>query len=55
MSTVKVEMQDGTMATYDSVTRVAEEKYRYTIYGESGVLAVLNKGDLKNLITDPKE
>lgn len=51
---VTVQMQNGEERTYQQADRVMEkDKYSVYIYGEENrVLAILNKGDIKNLLTD---
>ena len=54
MSTkVWVQLHNGEERTYEAVTRVdVSDRYKIMIYNQSGVLAVVDKGDLKNLLTD---
>ena len=41
--------------TYEDVTRVDDsDRYKVKIYGDSSVLAIIDKGDLKNLLTEDK-
>ena len=50
--TVTIEFQSGDDVTYKNVTIVHEDRYqKLTIYREGDVLAIVNKGDIKNLIT----
>lgn len=53
---VTVQLQNGDERTYQQADRVTEkDKYSIYIYGEENrVLAILNKGDIKNLLTDEK-
>lgn len=39
--------------TYEDVVRIDDsDKYKIFIYGKDGVLAVVNKSNLKNLLTE---
>jgi len=51
---VWIELHNGQERNYQCVDRIddSSERYKVIIYGEHGVLAILNKGDLKNLVTD---
>jgi hypothetical protein len=49
---VDVKMHNGDDLQYLAVDRVEQDKHSYTLYGEAGnVIAVLSKGDVRNLIT----
>ncbi|MCK9605538.1 MAG: hypothetical protein M0R33_03690 [Methylomonas sp.] len=49
-----VQLHNGDERTYEQADHVAEkDKYSIYIYGEDNrVLAILNKDDIKNLLTD---
>lgn len=51
---VTVQLNNGEDRMYEQADHVAEkDKYSIYIYGkENRILAILNKGDIKNLITD---
>ena len=51
---VKIKLQDEEEVIYQDVDNIEKSKYEITIYGEDdNILAIINKGDLKNLITYP--
>jgi hypothetical protein len=53
---VNVELHSGEERTYENAERVADtDKYKVTIYSNNGILAILNKGDIKNLLTEENE
>ena len=53
---VWIEMHNGAERTYEEVTRVDDtDRYKVKIYGAKGLLARVDKGDLKNLLTDETE
>lgn len=54
MQRVVVQLHNGEERTYQQADRVVEkDKYSVYIYGEENcVLAILSKGDVKNLITE---
>ncbi|MEK6710811.1 MAG: helix-turn-helix domain-containing protein [Nitrospinota bacterium] len=52
---VKVEMHTGEEHEFSTVTNIEEERYKYKIYQDRKVLAVLDKGDVKNLITKDED
>ena len=50
---VWMQLHNAEERTYAQVSRVDDgDRSRVTIYEEHGVLAILDKGDLKNLLTD---
>lgn len=50
---VVIQMHNGEERTYCNVERVKDtDQYKVTIYGEEGILAIVDKGDLKNLLTE---
>ena len=51
---VVVQLQDGQERTYDNADRVVEnDRYSIYVYGEDNrVLAIVNKGDIRNLLTE---
>jgi len=50
---VWVQLHNGQERTYENATRVDEtDRDKIKIYGEQGVLAVVDRGDLKNLLTE---
>ena len=49
--TVTIEFIDDEKVTYSDVTRVEEGHNHYTIHSIEGVLAVVNKEDVRNLLT----
>jgi hypothetical protein len=50
---VKLELHSGEQIAYQDVDRIGDpDKYQITIYGERGILAIVNKGDIKNLLTE---
>jgi len=53
---VWIEMHNGAERTYEEVARVDDtDRYKVKIYGAKGLLARVDKGDLKNLLTDETE
>lgn len=53
---VWIELQDNKEQSYNRVERIDDnDRYKITIYGENGILAIINKGDLKNLLTSEDE
>ena len=52
---VWVQLHNGEERTYEGAIRVDDsDRYKVKIYGEGGVLAIVDKGDLKNLLTEEK-
>lgn len=53
---VVVQLQNGEERIYEKADRVVErDKYSIYIYGEDDrVLAILNKGDVRNLLTEDR-
>ena len=52
VSKVRIELNDGDEITYEGVTRVDDtDKYKITIYRDEDILAIINKFDIKNLIS----
>lgn len=49
---VRVEFESGEKIAYENVERINSDNYKVSVYGENGILAILNKGDIKNLITE---
>ena len=51
---VTVELHDGQTHTYRDASRVSEVgKYKIHVYdAQNNILAILNAGDVKNLLTD---
>ena len=51
---VTVQLHTGAEHTYEQANHVSEkDKYSIFIYGDDNrVLAILDKGDIKNLLTD---
>lgn len=49
---VWIELHNGQEHTYHQVDHIDDDRYKITIYGDNGILAILDKGDLKNLISD---
>jgi hypothetical protein len=46
-------MYNGEKRTYEGVTRVDDtDRYKVKIYGKNELLALVAKGDLKNLLTE---
>jgi len=53
---VWIELQNNKEQSYECVERIDDtDRYKIFIYGENGVLAIINKGDLKNLLTSEDE
>lgn len=50
---VWIELHNGQEIKYQHVNRVddSSERYKIIIYGENGVLAMLDKDGVKNLVT----
>jgi hypothetical protein len=49
---VWVQLHNGEERTYEGATRIDDsDRYPVTVYGDGGVLAIVSKGDLKNLLT----
>ncbi|MFZ2448196.1 MAG: hypothetical protein WAW37_17705 [Syntrophobacteraceae bacterium] len=49
---VKIEMMDGEKHQFENVSRIDDsDRYKISIYGEYGLIATLQKGDIKQLIT----
>lgn len=53
---VSIELQNGKEQTYKYVERIDDSnRYKITLYGENGVVAIIDRGDLKNLFTTADE
>ncbi|WP_460420776.1 hypothetical protein [Pseudomonas sp. ZL2] len=49
---VVIEKHDGTKYTYDDIVNVAsKDQYTLVLFRETGIAAIENKGDIKNLHT----
>jgi hypothetical protein len=50
---VWVQLHNGEERTYEQVARVDDsDRYKVTVIGDNGVLAIIDKSDLKNLLTE---
>jgi|GEM_PF-1265306 len=50
---VKLELQNGHQIIYQTVDRIEDsDRYQITIYNENGILAIVNKGEIKSLISE---
>ena len=49
---VWISLYNGQEHTYHHVERIDDDRYKIIIHGDNGVLAVIDKGDLKNLLSD---
>ena len=53
---VWIAMHNGEERTYEEVAQVDDtDRYKVKIYGAKGLLAWIDKGDLKNLLTNDTE
>ena len=50
---VNIQLKNLQERTYEHVVRVDDsDHYKITVYGENGVLAIINRGELQNLFTE---
>ncbi|OGL61538.1 MAG: hypothetical protein A3I72_08570 [Candidatus Tectomicrobia bacterium RIFCSPLOWO2_02_FULL_70_19] len=52
---VKVEMHKGEEYEFSDVTRIEHDRYKYELYRDREIVAVLNKWDVKNFITEEQK
>lgn len=52
MKKVFIEMHNGEKRNYEGVTRILDGQYKVKIYAESELLAMIDHGDIKNLLTE---
>ena len=51
---VWIQLQTQEERTYEQVVRIDDsDPYKIFVYGDQGVLAIINKAGLKNLLTEP--
>lgn len=52
---VKVEMHKGEEYEFSDVTRIEHDQYKYELYRNREIVAVLNRWDVKNFITEEQK
>jgi hypothetical protein len=52
---VSIELQNGKEQIYKDVKRIDENSYKVTLYGEDGIVAIIDKEDIKNLFTEERD
>jgi predicted transcriptional regulator len=52
MTKIAIELHNHQKINYEGVVQVKNEKNNVIIFGEEGVLAIIQKGDIMRLITE---